>query len=256
VVKATFLNRLIYKARDFASRRMFAEMRRYCHGSVLDVGGASFIVTAKAKKIRYETWTTLEVVEGSKPQVNDPNFRLVIGDGCAMPFANGQFDVVLNIQVLEHTFEPFTMFKEIVRVLKPGGRAIFLIPQTATIHLAPHHYQNFMRYWIIEACRRTGCTIVKLQPMGGWWSSLASRCIYFFWTVFRKAGNSRTEYKRNWLFYFLFHFMALYTVLSFPIYLLFSLGDLTEEPNNHLVVIRKPLEQAMVDHTARPLGAQ
>ena len=34
--------------------------------------------------------------------------------------------------------------------------------------------------------------------------------------------------------------MCAWAALSVPICLLLSLGDLTEEPNNHLVVARKP----------------
>jgi hypothetical protein len=33
--------------------------------------------------------------------------------------------------------------------------------------------------------------------------------------------------------------MALYAIVGIPICLLFSLGDLTEEPNNHCVVVKK-----------------
>jgi hypothetical protein len=33
--------------------------------------------------------------------------------------------------------------------------------------------------------------------------------------------------------------MLLYAAISLPVMMLFSLGDLTEEPNNHLVVARK-----------------
>jgi hypothetical protein len=34
--------------------------------------------------------------------------------------------------------------------------------------------------------------------------------------------------------------MAVFAAAAIPVCLLFSLGDLSEEPNNHLVVARKP----------------
>ena len=48
------------------------------------------------------------------------------------------------------------------------------------------------------------------------------------------------EIRRGPLFYVLYPLMAAYALLSLPIALLLSLGDLQEEPNNHLVVVRKP----------------
>lgn len=54
--------------------------------------------------------------------------KIVIGDLEKMPFANGEFDVVLSQWVLEHLKSPNQVFAEIYRVLKPGGAFIFVTP--------------------------------------------------------------------------------------------------------------------------------
>ena len=82
---------------------------------------------------------------------------------------------------------------------------------------------------------------MELEPLGGTWSSMASRLIYFFLQSARIKGFSTPECRRNTWFYLLLPLMVLYAVVSIPICLLFGLGDLAEEPNNHLVVVRKPL---------------
>lgn len=46
----------------------------------------------------------------------------------ALSFADGQFDLVLSSDVLEHMPEPYRAHSEIYRVLKPGGRHIFTVP--------------------------------------------------------------------------------------------------------------------------------
>ncbi len=45
-----------------------------------------------------------------------------------LPFAPCSFDLVISSWVLEHLAEPEKAFGEIARVLKPGGRFIFLTP--------------------------------------------------------------------------------------------------------------------------------
>ena len=156
-----------------------------------------------------------------------------------MKFKDNSFDTVLNIQVLEHVFEPIKMVKEISRVLRPGGYAMFLIPQTATLHLAPYHYYNFTRYWILKAMKKSNLKIIKIEPIGGLFSSVASNLLYFFLQSFRVKGMSSEDNKRNFLFYLFFPLTFLYALINIPIFLFFSLGDLSEEPNNHFVVVKK-----------------
>ena len=233
------LLRPLYFARDWRSRGLFAALRRHCRGRVLDVGGWDFFLTARRKGVPFERWTTLESDPRRLPEVDDARVEVVHGDGCRMDFADASFDTVLSVQVLEHVFEPIRMVAEIGRVLKPGGRAILLVPQTSTTHLAPDYHCNFSRWWIEEALRRAGLEIVERKPLGGVWSSAASHFLYFFLQSARAEGFSDPACRRNALFYVLWPFMALYAVASIPICLVLSLGDLAEEPNNHLVVARR-----------------
>ena len=45
----------------------------------------------------------------------------VWGDGQRLPFANGRFDTVLSLEVLEHLPDPDRCVAELARVLAPGG---------------------------------------------------------------------------------------------------------------------------------------
>lgn len=232
--------RMLYFARDLRSRALFAALAERSRGRVLDVGGGDFFLTARARGIPFETWTTLEPGPERAAAIDDPRFRHVVGDGCRMEFAAASFDTVLAVQVLEHVFEPIRMVEEIARVLRPGGRAILLVPQTGTMHLAPHWYGNLSRFWIEEALARGGLVALEIRPLGGFWSTIASRLVYFFLQSFRARGMSAPDCRRGPLFYVLWPLMALFAVAALPVCLLFSLGDLSEEPNNHLVVAQKP----------------
>ena len=52
----------------------------------------------------------------------------VVGSGESLPFESGVFDVVASAWVLEHLDHPGLVFSEVRRVLRPGGRFVFLTP--------------------------------------------------------------------------------------------------------------------------------
>jgi SAM-dependent methyltransferase len=218
---------------------VFEALGRFASGAVLDVGGWDFVLSAIGKKIPFDRWTVLELDPTRIVQVDDPRVSTVHGDGCAMTFDDESFDTVVSLQVLEHVFDPLRMLRELSRVLKRSGHAILLIPQTSTVHLAPHFYGNFSAFWIERALRESGLEIVEHRRLGGIWSTAASHAFYFFLQAFRVPGMSESRIRRSALFYLLFPLQAIWALLTIPVCLLLSLGDLAEEPNNHLIVARR-----------------
>jgi SAM-dependent methyltransferase len=53
---------------------------------------------------------------------------LVCGNGLTLPFPDGVFDLVTANMVVEHLPDPLAQFREVARVLKPGGRFLFHTP--------------------------------------------------------------------------------------------------------------------------------
>lgn len=49
-----------------------------------------------------------------------------------LTFADSSFDLFITQDVMEHVLHPMSAFKEIVRVLKPGGAHIFTVPWVAS----------------------------------------------------------------------------------------------------------------------------
>jgi SAM-dependent methyltransferase len=66
----------------------------------------------------------------------------VLADGERLPFADASFDGVLSLAVLEHVRNPFAAAKELLRVLKPGGKLLAVVPFLQPVHAYPHHYFN------------------------------------------------------------------------------------------------------------------
>jgi ubiquinone/menaquinone biosynthesis C-methylase UbiE len=67
----------------------------------------------------------------------------------SLPFPDNFFDLAVSAFVLEHLENPTKAFKEIYRVLKPGGKAIFLTPNVWNynvwiIRLIPEKFHDFL----------------------------------------------------------------------------------------------------------------
>ena len=57
-----------------------------------------------------------------------PNLPRSQADAERLPFADNTFDIVTSSWVLEHLPNPVRTFREVARVLRPGGRFLFLTP--------------------------------------------------------------------------------------------------------------------------------
>lgn len=73
--------------------------------------------------------------------------NLSVADGVALPYMDASFDAVLCLDVLEHIEDDSFALKEIWRVLKPGGRAIIMVPAFRFLwgvqDVVAHHYRRY-----------------------------------------------------------------------------------------------------------------
>ena len=53
---------------------------------------------------------------------------IVCAAGESLPFSDGSFDLILSHEVLEHVQDDRRASREMVRVLRPGGRAVIFVP--------------------------------------------------------------------------------------------------------------------------------
>lgn len=67
------------------------------------------------------------------------------GDITFLPIKDNQFDALLCESVIEHVREPERVVSEAHRVLKPGGKAFFIIPFLLAEHGSPFDYHRFTR---------------------------------------------------------------------------------------------------------------
>lgn len=64
-----------------------------------------------------------------------------------LPFENNSFDIVVSTSVLEHAQNTEECFREIYRVLKPGGYAVHHYPGKWYLPYEPHIYVPLLNYF-------------------------------------------------------------------------------------------------------------
>ncbi|MGH6880400.1 class I SAM-dependent methyltransferase [Hypericibacter sp.] len=93
---------------------------------MLDVGcGTGSLTTALAERLEPRSVTGIDIafpfVQFAAQQRSD-RLRFLVGDACALPFAEASFDRTLSLLALNFVSKPALALAEIHRVTRPGGR--------------------------------------------------------------------------------------------------------------------------------------
>ena len=72
-----------------------------------------------------------------------------VSDAGEIPYGDALFDVVFSDNVFEHLDEPLAVYKEVARVLKPGGVLLFKTPNKwhympTVARMTPHGFHQFV----------------------------------------------------------------------------------------------------------------
>ena len=117
------------------------EFSRHAGEQVLEIGGG--MGTDLAQFARHGAIVTDVDLSAGHLQIAQENFRqrdlvgrFVHHDAESLPFETGMFDLVYSNGVIHHTPNTARTVAEILRVLKPGGRAVVMV-----------YAENSLQYW-------------------------------------------------------------------------------------------------------------
>ena len=96
---------------------------------IFDLGGGGKL--ERSYKSLWKDWTK-EYFIGDI--VDAPSVTHLLKQPYLIPEVNERFDIVVSGQTLEHIANPFKIFDELLRVLKPNGIIVIIVPSAGPRH--------------------------------------------------------------------------------------------------------------------------
>jgi SAM-dependent methyltransferase len=133
-------------------------------GTVADVGcGAQPYRGLLPEAARYIGIDTADALENFGYGIE--GVRAIGADG-AWPLHDGEADVVLATETLEHVPDPPGFLAEAYRTLAPGGKLIITVPFAARWHYIPHDYWRFTPSSLRMLVERAGFEQIVVNGRG------------------------------------------------------------------------------------------
>jgi SAM-dependent methyltransferase len=110
---------------------------------VIDVGCASgYLLQDLRRGAPHLTLIGLDLLDSGlrKAHAADPQALLLQADACALPLTDASVDAAMSANMLEHVPDDRRALAEILRVLRPGARAVVVVP------LGPGNYDYYDRF--------------------------------------------------------------------------------------------------------------
>jgi SAM-dependent methyltransferase len=170
---------------------IIAALRQACQyvtGKVLDLGCGE-------QPYRHLFNTGVSYYLGADRSISSNIPPDVCADTSALPFKNSSFDAVLSTQVIEHVGDPFTMVREVARVLKNGGYLVLTGPHVWPLHEEPRDYYRYTRYAFELLSTRNMLDVVYIRERGGAVMAIAQMCSALLYETCRKMMPTRIAVK-------------------------------------------------------------
>ncbi len=157
------------------------ESLKLLSGQVMDLGGGQTRgIFAHGKVFG---WVVVDEDVKLKPSA--------AADAHTLPFKNSSFDAVKCSELTGYLMQPLKMLKQVRRVLKPGGMAVFTAPFLTPFDKAQHDGIRLTSAWWKWAAGEAGFKIVKIKAQGYLLTVLADYMRYWvrhWWWPFRYLG--------------------------------------------------------------------
>ena len=84
-----------------------------------------------------------------------------------LPFDDAAFDTLVVPDVLEHTSQPASLWKEMYRVLAPGGKILLNVPLIYCLQEQPYNFVCYTEYALRWFAKVAGLAVIEVRAIGG-----------------------------------------------------------------------------------------
>jgi len=183
----------------FRGRRMLftAELRTLKVGAnvgVLDIGTGTGSNLHLLREEGYQDVTGIDLNLLAIRYCLAKGFTSILaGDATRLPFAEGQFDIVLATDTIEHIDDDGRALQEIHRVLVPGGHAMIVVPAFQSLwglqDVVAQHKRRYRTADLSEKIQSTGLAVQKIY----YFNYLLFVPIWFARQVIKMLGIKRAS---------------------------------------------------------------
>jgi len=144
---------------DLVAARYDAHLGQHARGRLLDLGcGKVPLYAAYAPFV-----TEVTCVDWAPGEHIDQTCDL----GQPLPFEAHAFDTIVLSDVLEHIAQPEALWREMARVLAPGGALLMNVPFYYSVHAHPHDYYRYTNFALERYAQINALQCVHLEAIGG-----------------------------------------------------------------------------------------
>ena len=84
-----------------------------------------------------------------------------------LPFREDEFDTIILSDVLEHIPQPESLWREMWRILNPGGCVLLNVPFYYWLHETPHDFCRYTEYALKRFAESSRFKVLVLNAIGG-----------------------------------------------------------------------------------------
>ena len=130
----------------------------YLKGNLLDIGCGS---KPYKNLFRVNSYTGLDI--NNSAHSHEYESVDVYYNGQSFPFKNEKFDSAFSSEVFEHIFELDKVLKEINRVMKKNGTALFTVPFVWDEHEIPFDFGRYTEFGIKYLLEKNGFEVIDIK---------------------------------------------------------------------------------------------
>jgi SAM-dependent methyltransferase len=152
----------LLKLNDQIHDRVLECVRSEARGSLLDVGAGDGTLAERLRAEGFDVRAVDQVTTDFRPA----DIKISSGDlNVGIPFADGEFALVVATEVIEHLENPWLFVRELYRITKPGGVVIISTPNLANVWVRAWYALTGRLYNFLDAAYRD---IGHITPVHLW----------------------------------------------------------------------------------------